>query len=283
MAAPVTREPLRLGALLTLPTVLLIGALLVLPYLGMAVYSVLDPDGGGFTAAVYRDTLSDPFHWQVVGRTLRLALITTAVTAVLGFPLAYGLARARGRWRTALLAVVVAPLLVGVIVRSYGWLVLLDDNGLVNQAIAALGLRPWPFIGTDLGVLVAYVHIYLPFMVLPLSAALENLDADVEFAARSLGAGGWSTFRHVVLPAALPGLRSGAVLVFMLSVSAYVIPSLLGAFQVITAPVLIVQLLTVRGDWATGTALALVLFAAVAVVVAVLLAVLRRPALHRGR
>lgn len=266
-----------LGWVAVLPALALLVAFFVVPYLFMGQLSLTDADTGELSTSTYRDVLADPYHWSVLLRTVRLALLSVAICIVLGFPLAYRLARLSGRRRTILLLAVIAPLLVGVIVRSFGWLVLLDDAGMVNDALGLIGVGPVGFIGTDLAVVIGYVHIYLPFMVLPLSSALENLDPDTEVAARTLGAGPWATLRHVTLPASVPGLRAGCVLVFVLSVSAYVIPSLLGAFRVTTMPVLIVQLLTVRGDWETGTALSLMLFAAVALVVLAMLAVVRRP------
>jgi putative spermidine/putrescine transport system permease protein len=260
-----------------LPALALLVTFFVVPYLFMGRQSLTDPDTGRLSTATFREVLADPFHWEVLFHTVRLALLSTVLCVILGFPLAYLLSRLRGRARTLMLLLVIAPLLVGVIVRSFGWLVLLDDGGLVNTALDAVNLGPVQFIGTDLAIVIGFVHIYLPFMVLPLGSALENLDSDTEVAARSLGAGPWATFWHVTVPASIPGLRSGCVLVFVLSVSAYVIPSLLGAFRVLTMPVLIVQQLTVRGNWEEGTALSLMFFATVAVVVVGMLTVLRRP------
>jgi putative spermidine/putrescine transport system permease protein len=216
------------------------------------------------TLGNYGAALGDTFQWWILGRTLKLGFLTTLFTLLLGYPLAWNLARASGRVKGLLLVLLLSPLLVGVVIRSFGWMVLLADNGLINSLLKASGLAPdgVKLMYNELGVLVGTVHIYLPFMVLSISATLQNIAPDLELAARSLGASGMTAFRRVIFPLSLPGVFAGCLLVFVLAVSSYVIPVLLGGFKVITTPLLVVQTAIDVNNWPGAAAQAMVLFAA---------------------
>src|SRR5262249_6790194 len=179
-------------------------------------------------------------------------------------PHARTLARARSRVKGALLVLLLSPLLVGVVIRSFGWMVLLADNGLVNSLLRVSGLAPEgaKLMYNEFGVLVGTVHIYLPFMVLSISGALEQMAPDLVLAARSLGASPGRAFWRVVVPLSLPGVFAGCLLVFVLAVSSYVIPVLLGGFKVLTTPLLVVQTAIDVNNWPGASAQAVVLFAA---------------------
>ena len=179
----------------------------------------------------YRRFLFDPFHLRILGKTLALALAVTAVTALLGYPVAYALARTRSRRRRALgVTVLLIPLMTSVVVRSYGWMILLASTGVVNMLLVGSGVvsRPVQLLFTPLGVVIALAEVLLPFMVLSLLPVLQGVDVALEEASQSLGAGAVATFRHVILPLSLPGLVSGAVLVFVLAVGAFATPRLVG-------------------------------------------------------
>ncbi len=170
------------GWLLIAPALALIAVFFLLPYANMLLMSFFVPAKSGpyepvLTLGNYAAALGDPFQWQVLARTLKLGFLTTAITLVLGYPLAWNLARASGRLKGALLVLLLSPLLVGVVIRSFGWMVLLADNGLVNSVLRASGLIPEgaKLMYNELGVLVGTVHIYLPFMVLSISGALEHI------------------------------------------------------------------------------------------------------------
>ena len=137
----------------------------------------------------------DLYHLRLFGRTLRLGLITTVVCAVLGYPLAYWLARARPRLQTLGLFLLIMPLMVSTVIRIFGWIVILGRKGLVNQALVALGLDPVKLLYTETAVVIGLVNIFMPFMVLPLMAAIERIPKSLEEAARNLGANWWQTFR----------------------------------------------------------------------------------------
>jgi putative spermidine/putrescine transport system permease protein len=257
------------GWLLITPALALVIVFFLLPYANLLVMSFFVPAKAHpyepvLTLGNYAVALGDSFQWQVLARTLRLGLLTTVFTFVLGYPLAWNLARARGRVKGALLVLLLSPLLVGVVIRSFGWMVLLADNGVVNSLLRASGLAPdgVKLMYNEFGVLVGTVHIYLPFMVLSISGAIQNIAPDLELAARSLGASSARAFWRIVFPLSLPGVFAGCLLVFVLAVSSYVIPVLLGGFKVLTTPLLVVQTAIDVNNWPGAAAQAVVLFAA---------------------
>jgi putative spermidine/putrescine transport system permease protein len=151
-----------------------------------------------------------------------------------------------------------------VVIRSFGWMVLLADTGLINSVLKYTGAAPagMPLMYNEFGVLVGTVHIYLPFMVLSISGTLQGIGPDLDLAARSLGASASKAFWRIIFPLSLPGVFSGCLLVFVLAVSSYVIPALLGGFKVITTPLLVVQTAIDVNNWPGAAAQAIVLFAA---------------------
>ena len=257
------------GWLLIAPAVALVSVFFLLPSANMLVMSFFAPAKSGpyepvVTLGNYAAALGDSFQWQVLARTLKLGLLTTMITFALGYPLAWNLARAGGRVKGALLVLLLSPLLVGVVIRSFGWMVLLADNGLVNSVLRYSGLVPGgaKLMYNEFGVLVGTVHIYLPFMVLSISGTLQTIAPDLELAARSLGASSARAFWRIVFPLSLPGVFAGCLLVFVLAVSSYVIPVLLGGFKVLTTPLLVVQTAIDVNNWPGAAAQAVVLFAA---------------------
>jgi putative spermidine/putrescine transport system permease protein len=251
--------------LLLLPGLLVLFLFFVLPYANMLYISFLtraydEPYYHVPTLANYANVLSDAFNWEIFGITFGFAVVTAAITLALSYPVAYYMARSPSRRKGILLALVLAPLLVGVVVRSYGWMILLADTGLVNQFLDWSGIGSRRLMYNYTGVWIGLIHVYMPFMVISLMNALADVDPELEKASRSLGASSWTTFWRVVWPLSLPGVAAGTVLVFVLSVSAYVIPSLLGGYNVLTAPLLIVQAVMDLFNWPLGSALAMVLF-----------------------
>ncbi len=266
---------------LYLPALLLLTIFFVLPYLYLLYMSFMTHTSGApyirdFTFENYAETVRDPFNWEIIWQTLRFGILTTLITLLLSYPLAYHMARASSAIKGLLMIMVLAPLLVGIVIRSYGWMILLADNGLINQAAAGLGIGPFQLMYNETGVMIGLVHIYMPFMVLSLLGSLQTIDPDIERAARSLGAGAWSAFWRVTWPLSLPGVTSGTVLVFVLTVSSYVIPSLLGGYKVLTLPLLVVQTVSELFDWPLGSAMALVFFAITVAIIAAYLKLMDR-------
>jgi putative spermidine/putrescine transport system permease protein len=215
----------------------------------------------GFTARYYTRLLTDSYYLEIIGRTLALGFTVTLSTLVVGYPVAFFLARTPSRWRNWLTILVVFPLMLNLVVRTFGWIALLAQNGLVNQALHALGVveSPVKLLFNFAGLLIAMTHIFLPFMVLVLIGAIQNIPRDVEDAARVLGASWGSTFCRVTLPLSAPGILSGSILVFVLSISALVTPRLLGGptYQVMST--LIYDEFLQRLNWPAGSAQALLL------------------------
>jgi putative spermidine/putrescine transport system permease protein len=197
---------------------------------------------GPATLANYRAALSSPVAQAAALNTLRLAGLMTLITAVLGYPLAYVLARSPHRWvRRAVLFGLVLTLLSGGVTRAYAWLVLLGNRGLVNQALVALGLPTFKLVHNEIGVVIGVVHFLLPFFVLTLLAALRSIPESLEDAARNLGASRARAFLHIVLPLSIPGLMAAASLSFAGALSAFLFPELLGGGRVRMAANLIYE------------------------------------------
>lgn len=252
--------------LLALPAVLLLGIFLVIPYLNIVLMSFRTPGqgtpyGAGFTLANYLRFFSDGFYLFQVFNTLWIGALTTLICLVVGFPVAWQLARGNMRFRGLAYGLVLSPLLVGIVIRSYGWTILLGNAGLINRTLMSMGIidGPLPLMYNALGIVIALVHVFLPFMILPIMASIQGVDPSLDAAARSLGASRFTAFRRITLPLSLPGIQAGCILVFVLSLSAYVTPSLIGGLRVKTMAVTVVDALIDTFQWPWGSALALML------------------------
>jgi putative spermidine/putrescine transport system permease protein len=223
----------------------------------------------GFTASHYVKLVTDSYYLEIIGRTLALGLAVTLLTLVIGYPVAFFLARTTSRWRGWLTILVVFPLLLNLVVRTFGWIALLAQNGLVNQALQTLGIvaAPVKLLFNFAGLLIGLTHIFLPFMVLVLIGAIQNIPRDVEDAARVLGASWGATFMRVTLPLSAPGILSGGILVFVLTISALVTPRLLGGPTYRVMSTLIYDEFLERLNWPAGSAQALLLTAIVLVLI----------------
>jgi putative spermidine/putrescine transport system permease protein len=252
--------------LLIAPATLVLLVFLVIPYINIVLMSFRPPGdgapyGAGFTLANYRKFFSDSFYILQVVNTLWIGFVVTLSCLLIGFPVAWQLARGESRLRPLYYSIVLAPLLVGIVIRSYGWTVLLGNNGVINRTLMDWGVTdgPLPLMYNGLGIVIALTHVLLPFMVLPIMSAIQGIDPSLEAAARSLGASRAVAFRRVLLPLARPGIQTGSILVFVLAISAYVTPALIGGLRVKTMAVTIVDALIDTFQWPFGSALALVL------------------------
>jgi putative spermidine/putrescine transport system permease protein len=265
------------------PALFLLTVFFLLPYVSIIVMSLREappgaPYGAGFTLAHYARALSDSFVLLILGRTLLVGVIVTITTLLLGYPVAYHLAYSRSRWSSLLYVFVLSPLLVGVVVRTFSWLIILSRNGLINQSLITLGLTgtPLSLANNTLGVVIALTHVLLPFLILPLLGNLQAISPDLALAARSLGASRARTFFKVTLPLSIPGIQAGTILVFILAISAYVTPAMLGGASGRTMSVLIVQYLIESFRWPAGAALALTLALVGIIIVALYIGLLAR-------
>jgi putative spermidine/putrescine transport system permease protein len=259
--------------LLLLPCILILLGFFVVPYVNMVTMSFRVPSTSkpyevGFTLANYIKALTDTYYLGVLWDTVWFGVLTTVVCLLLGYPVAYHLARTKFRYKGLLYAGVLSPLLVGVVIRTYSWMIILADGGLINDALHKLGLisHPVRLMYNYFGVSVGLVHVFLPFMVLPILGTIQGIDPALDNAARSLGASKMRTFFRIVLPLSLPGIQSGTILVFLLTISSYIIPILLGGLKVMIMPTLVVQQVLGAFLWPFGAALALIM-TAVAVVI----------------
>lgn len=199
----------------------------------------------------------DPLVGVIFFRSLFLAGLTTFICAVVGFPLAYCLARASRPWQLILLTLVMIPFWTNFLVRTYAWVLILRADGILNGLLIRLGLldEPLSLLFTDLSVFVGLVYGYLPFMVLPLVVAIERISPQLEDAAFDLYASMSGMFRHVLLPLSTPGFLAGGVLVFIPSLGAFITPYLLGGGQNMMLGTFIQQEFLVARDWPFGSAL----------------------------
>lgn len=213
----------------------------------------------GFTLHAYATVLGDSWYWEIFARTGWVALLATAICICVGVPEAYILSRMQAPWRSIFLLVILAPLLVSVVVRAFGWSLVLGPAGFVNRIFEAVGIGPVRMLYTPTAVVVALVHVMLPFMVIPVWTSLQKLDPWVENAALSLGASRFTVLRRVVLPQVLPGVLSGGLIVFALSASAFAIPGLLGGRRLKMVATLIYDQYLQELNWPLGAAIALAL------------------------
>lgn len=240
--------------LMAAPFLLLLLVVFVLPLLLLLRESLLVPEP---TLAHYARAFGEPVYLRVMGRTLRIALFVTVACLLLAYPLAWTMARSRGLVLALLAAAVLLPLWTSVLVRTYAWMVLLQRNGVVNQALGGLGLvdQPVRLLYTEAAVVLAMAHVLLPFMVLPIYSALKGIPDDYARAAQVLGASGWSTFREVVWPLSLPGVTSGCLMVFLLALGFFVTPALIGGPQQMMIATLVSQQVREMLDWPFAGAL----------------------------
>jgi putative spermidine/putrescine transport system permease protein len=206
---------------------------------------------------------AEPLHRDVYWRTLRIALLATLVSAVLCYPAALAMVRVPPPWRGLLTALVILPLMVSPIARTYAWIVLLGKSGMVNAMLTGAGIaaEPVQLLFTEGAVFVGLLQLMLPLMLISLVSALENMPPDVLAAARTLGANRWQTFTRVVLPLTQEGLILGGTLVFTGCVTAYITPALLGGPQVLMLETLLYQKVNILSDPVAASVIAVLLLA----------------------
>ncbi len=263
--------------LLVLPALVLFAAIVIVP-LVMTValsfhdwgqYKGIEPV---FILKNWREVLEDSYYWEVFGRTFRIAALVTVLSAVFGAPEAYILNRMKSPWRGLFLLVILGPLLISVVARTLGWALLFGGNsGLVNKGLMAAGLisAPIPFMFTETGMVVALTHVLMPYMVLAVWAALQRLEPQIENAAVALGAGPLTTLRRIVLPQAMPGILSGAIIVFSLAASAFATPAIIGGRRLKVASTLAYDEFLNTLNWPLGATVAVILLVVLATAVIV--------------
>jgi putative spermidine/putrescine transport system permease protein len=269
-------------ALLLSPYVLLLLVFFAAPLALMLVISVSRQSFGEMEWTItfhhYARFFSDGFYLGVLWDTLLLGAIVTVVSLLLGYPLAYHLAITRSRWKPLLIVCILSPLLVGIVIRCYGWMILLADRGLINATLVEHGWleKPLPLMYNRFGIALGLVHVFLPFMVLSLTGVLKRIDPHLIEASKTLGASPRRAFFEVTLPLSLPGILAGSLLVFSLAISSFVVPILLGGFKVQVLPMIVYEQILSVFDWPFGAANAFVLLVISVALIAVYIKVTER-------
>ncbi|HEY2133508.1 MAG TPA: ABC transporter permease [Acetobacteraceae bacterium] len=271
--AGLATRPGTAGFLLVAPAALFFLALFVIPVGNMIAYSFFRQTATGdldtsLTLANYARLGSVDLYRKVMLTTLRVSLFTTIGAMILAYPVALVMVRGHPLVARALAIIVIAPLLVNVVIRTYGWRIILanSDNGVLNWALAALHLGPARVLFTEWAIVIGSIHVFLPLMALPLATTLGRIEPAVEEAGRTLGASAWQAFRHVTFPLSIPGLAVGSTLVFSLTASSFVAPALLGGnFAKMLGTLVEEQIMSVF-DWPFGAAIATVLIVIVLVI-----------------
>jgi putative spermidine/putrescine transport system permease protein len=252
--------------LLSAPALVLYASFLVTPLVLVVLISFYDFEfyGGirdSFTAKNYIAIFTDGYYYEIYARTFGVSILVTLACVVLGSTEAYVLSRMRNPWKGLFLMVVLGPLLVSVVVRTLGWALLFGSTGLISKGLQALGLisAPVSLMYTNLGVGIALTHVLVPFLVISVWASLQRIDPATEAAALSLGAHPFTMVRRVIVPQAMPGILSGAIVVFALSVSAFATPAIVGGRRLKTVATAAYDEFLNTLDWPLGAALAAVL------------------------
>ncbi|MEO6918957.1 MAG: ABC transporter permease [Collimonas sp.] len=267
MAKPARLSSASLPYLLTAPGVILFFTMVLAPLLLTLLLSFYGFDSNiGITSTVtlnnYWQVFSDEYFHAIFLRTFWIAGLTTFICILVGAPEAYVLSRMGKPWRSIFLIIILGPLLVSVVVRAFGWSMLLSSNGLVNSTLVWLGFAPLKLLYTTGAIVVALVHVMLPFMVIPVWTSLQRLDPTVAQAALSLSASPATVLRRIVLPQVLPGILSGSLIVFGLSASAFAIPGLLGGRRLKVVATTVYDEFLGSLDWPLGASIAIILLVA---------------------
>ena len=246
---------------LSLPAFTIITILAVIPALMLFFSAFTSPDIDGFTLLNFEKLWDSKLAMQAFWRTVRVSISVTLITIILGYPLAIGFLRAGSRLQPILLTLLVFPLMVSVVVRAYGWIVVLSPSGILNQFLMWAGIvaQPVEVLHTELAVILGESQLLLPYMVLSLVASLQKADTHLEEASMSLGANPVTTFFRIVIPVSVPGLLTGTLLVFALALTAFATPLLLGGGRTPLLTTLIYTFAFTTFDWAAAAAVGLIL------------------------
>jgi putative spermidine/putrescine transport system permease protein len=251
---------------LVLPALSLMLVAFILPLLWLGRLSLDRSTGGGVliedvSVSNYLRFFQDPFYLGILWRSLWLSVAVTALSLVCSYPIALFLFRTRSRWRGILAILTISPLLVSSVVRTFGWMVILGDTGLINGLLRYLGVidTPVPLMNNMLGVLIGLTEIEMPTMTLALMAGFSRLDTTIEEAARTLGASPWRTLLRVTLPLSAPGIVIGCLITFVLVMSSFITPTLLGGGRIYVMATAIYQEALETLNWPLAATVSIIL------------------------
>ena len=251
----------RIGFFLLLtPLVLWLGLLIIIPHIDMFLVSIRERVGRGVyetSAAQYLTFVNEPLYIWTFIRTAVMSVLATAITLLIAFPVSYYIAKmARGRLQQVLFMLCLIPFYVSELVRTFGWMILLRETGIVSNLLQWTGLadQPVEMLYNDAAIMIGLVYTSMLFMVVPLVTTLESLDDSVIEAGYDLGGNGWSVLREIIIPHAMPGIVSGCIVVFMLSLGNYLTPKMLGGKDSLWFTEMIYNQFIVRFNWELGAA-----------------------------
>ncbi len=254
------------GAVFVLPGVVWLAIFFLLPLVIIAVVSLGSRDAAGHLTLAHPNldnyvASTRPEYIPAFANSLRYAAITTILSIVIGYPVAYWIARYGGSRKTLLLILVMLPFWTSYLIRTYAWMIILRDNGVLNSVLQAIGLTsdPIPILDTDFSVILGMTYGFIPFAILPMFVSIDRLDPTLVQAGRDLYADGRGAFLHVTLPLTMPGIIAAALLTFIPAIGDYVTPDLLGGAQTTTIAKVVQVIFTSGRDWPTGSALGFML------------------------
>ncbi|GIP40073.1 ABC transporter permease [Paenibacillus sp. J31TS4] len=273
MSAPATRAKraaYQAALLLLVPAFIILLGVFVIPMLYIFLMSFQDAKEQ-FTFDNYILFVKDPYYIGILWRTVKVSLLTVLCCLLLGYPVALFLSKASGKMRGFVTFLIISPHLISVVIRNFGWVVILGDKGWINTILMNLGLieKPLRLLYNELGVVIGLTDAFIVYMVLSISTSLYAVDSSLFKAAGILGASKWTMFRTITLPLSLPGILAGTTLVFSLSMSAFVTPALMGGTSVKVLPVITYEKIMATLNWPLGAALAFLLLASTVVLVTV--------------
>ncbi|MEG0313742.1 MAG: ABC transporter permease [Erysipelotrichaceae bacterium] len=245
------------------PYAIWMGIFLLIPMLLIVLYAFTTQGNEvatlNFTFDNFIKFFTDPIFISVLLKSLRIALITTIFCLIIGYPIAYIIAQTDGLKHTILILLITIPMWINMLVRTYAWIGILSDTGLINNILGFFGVAPIKMMYTDFAVILGMVYNFVPFMILQIHSSLSKMDNSLLEASSDLGANSIQTFLKVTLPLSLPGVVSGITLVFLPAVSSFVIPKLLGGGQFVLIGNLIEQQFITLGEWNFGSAISLIM------------------------
>ena len=248
----------KLGLKITSPYIIWSGLFIVIPLFLIIFFAFTKSDNGtySFTLNNFKE-LMQPMYFRIFYRSIRLALMSTILCLLIGYPAAYIIAKSKARRQSVLLMLVIVPMWMNFLLRTYAWSAILGRNGVLNTILTAIGLPAMNILYTDSAVMLGMVYNFLPFMIIPIYTILTKMDQDLINAAKDLGANSTQVFTKVIFPLSMPGVVSGITMVFMPAVSTFVISKLLGGGQFMFIGNLIEQQFMSVGDWHFGSAISI--------------------------
>lgn len=241
---------------LIFPITLVLVVCFILPMIYVLISSFKE-DG----SSNYIKFLTDSFYLGILWNTIKISLITTLICLVFGYPVAYFIARTESKVKNTLMIIILFPFLVSSVVRSYGWMVILGTKGLLNQFLIGFGIvdSPVKILYTSKAVIIGLVHLLMPYMIFSLAGIIQGIDRNLEFAAASLGYNKIKTFFKIILPLSSPGILSGCILVFTLSMTSYVTPRLLGGSSFLMMSIMVFQEVNINFNWPLASSISYIL------------------------